>query len=325
MFKLPFFEELEGSRRILLAGCGGGFDVFGALPLYFALKAEGKEVHLASLSFSFPDLALPILSLQPGWKGRILTPNLVRVDADTPEFAPYFPELFLSRWFRSRGEDVPLWCFPVSGARPLAASYGLLSERLGLDAVVLVDGGSDSLMRGDEADLGTPSEDVASMIAVDSLDLPVKLLACIGFGADWFHGISHGRALEATAALAAAGGYLGLFSLLDTMPEARLYREACAYVFERMPGSESIVNTSILSALEGHFGDYHALKRTSKGGLWISPLMSAYWCYRLSAVTGRMAYPRDSLAETEGIMDLTRIIIETNRSGPRRPRVEIPI
>lgn len=325
MLKLPFFEELEGSRRILLAGCDGGFDVFGALPLYFALKAEGREVHLASLSFSFPDLALPILSLQPGWRERILTPNLVLVDADTPEFAPYFPELFLSRWFRSRGEEVPLWCFPVSAARPLAASYRVLVERLGLDAVVLVDGGSDSLMRGDEEDLGTSSEDVASLVAVDSLDLPVKLLACIGFWADWFHGISHGRALEATAELAAAGGYLGLFSLLDTMPEARLYREDCAYVFERMPGNESIANTSILSALEGRFGNWQTLERTKKGRLWISPLMSAYWCYRLSAVTGRMAYPRDRLAETIGIMDLARVIIETNRSGPRRPRVEIPI
>ena len=35
--------------------------------------------------------------------------------------------------------------------------------RLGVDTLVLVDGGTDSLMRGDEEGLGTPHEDIASL------------------------------------------------------------------------------------------------------------------------------------------------------------------
>ncbi len=35
----PFFKALASSRRILIAGMGGGFDVFCGLPLYFALTA----------------------------------------------------------------------------------------------------------------------------------------------------------------------------------------------------------------------------------------------------------------------------------------------
>ena len=53
MLELPFFKELKKSRNILLAGAGGGLDIFSGLPLYFGLKAACKQVHLANLSFSF--------------------------------------------------------------------------------------------------------------------------------------------------------------------------------------------------------------------------------------------------------------------------------
>src|SRR6266571_1706491 len=52
LLRLPFFAELEGARRILLAGAGGGFDIFCGLPLYFGLRGAGKEVFLANLSFT---------------------------------------------------------------------------------------------------------------------------------------------------------------------------------------------------------------------------------------------------------------------------------
>jgi hypothetical protein len=51
--RLPFFTELERADNILLAGAGGGFDIFCGLPLYFALQATGKQVHPANLSFSW--------------------------------------------------------------------------------------------------------------------------------------------------------------------------------------------------------------------------------------------------------------------------------
>jgi hypothetical protein len=37
-FSTPLLPSLTSSRRILLAGCGGGSDVFGALPIYFGLQ-----------------------------------------------------------------------------------------------------------------------------------------------------------------------------------------------------------------------------------------------------------------------------------------------
>jgi hypothetical protein len=51
-FTIPFWEEIRDAKTVLLAGAGGGFDIFSGLPLYFALRDVGKTVHLANLSFS---------------------------------------------------------------------------------------------------------------------------------------------------------------------------------------------------------------------------------------------------------------------------------
>ena len=48
----PLFEALAGARSILVAGAGGGFDVYAGLPLALALRAQGRTVHLGNLSFA---------------------------------------------------------------------------------------------------------------------------------------------------------------------------------------------------------------------------------------------------------------------------------
>ena len=64
--KLPFFNELEKAQSVLIAGAGGGFDVFCGLPLYFALKREGKTVHLPQ-SFRWLCAKLLMLYRNQGW------------------------------------------------------------------------------------------------------------------------------------------------------------------------------------------------------------------------------------------------------------------
>src|SRR3954462_8216906 len=95
-FRLPFFAELQSADRVLIAGAGGGFDVFSGLPLFFNLKAAGKEVFLANLSFS---------NLPPDSAGRQLTPYLIEVTADSQGSQSYFPEKHLSQWFRDNGAE----------------------------------------------------------------------------------------------------------------------------------------------------------------------------------------------------------------------------
>src|SRR5579885_1850921 len=242
---LPFFREIEKAQSILLAGAGGGFDIFSGLPLYFGSRDLGKRVHLANLSFS------PLFSAN----GRWLSSSLMEVTADTSGRSDYFPEKYLAQWFVAQGERVPIYCFDRTGVAPLLVAYQTLVDLLQVDAIILIDGGTDSLMRGDEPGLGTPEEDIASIAAVHQLPLDTKLLVCLGFGVDTFHGVCHAYFLEAVADLTRDNGFLGTWSLTKEMPEVQRYREATEMVLQAMSFHPSIVSTSILSALAGLFGD----------------------------------------------------------------------
>ena len=117
--RLPFFNELNASKNVLVAGAGGGFDVFSGLPLYFNLHAAGKTVYLANLTFS---------NLPPGTAGRQLAPALVEVTADSEGSKYYFPEQHLSQWFRDHGREVPVYCFHRVGPGPVSDAYRLLVD-----------------------------------------------------------------------------------------------------------------------------------------------------------------------------------------------------
>src|SRR5262249_47889105 len=176
----------------------------------------GKTVHLANLSFSHLEAAT----------GRQLAPAALEVTADSRVTAGYFPEYHLCRWFRRHGEEVAVFCFDRTGFQPLLESYRAVVNHLQADTVILVDGGTDSLLRGDEAGLGTPEEDIASIAAVDELDVARKYLVCLGFGVDAFHGVCHAHALEAVAELTRAGAFLRALSLTREMPEVQRYEAA---------------------------------------------------------------------------------------------------
>jgi hypothetical protein len=109
----------------------------------------------------------------------------------------------------------------------------------------------------------------------------------LGFGIDAFHGVCHAHYLENAAALIANEAHVGTWSLMYEMEEFRLYCEACDFVMARMPRHPSIVNSSIISAVMGGFGDQHATKRTEGSELFINPLMALYWAFRLEHVAQR--------------------------------------
>jgi hypothetical protein len=296
LVNLPLFSELAAAETILLAGAGGGFDIFCGLPLYFSLKAMGKNVYLANLTFS----SLPK-------DGARLSPSLLEVTADTPCPRNYFPERYLANWFRDRGEETSIYCLERTGFKPLLESYQTLVTALSIDTIVLIDGGTDSLMRGDEIGLGTPHEDITSIAAINKLEIPRKFMVCLGFGIDRYHGVCHAHVLAAIAELIQSGGFLGTFSLLQEMSEVQEYIAASEYVFRSMPNDISIVTSSILSALAGHYGDYHATPRTKGSKLWINPLMSLYWCFRLPQVAERIIY-LDLIEQTNTYSDLLFLI-----------------
>lgn len=307
------FSQLSDSNNILLAGAGGGFDIYSGVPLYFALRRRNKNVHLANLSFaSLRDADSKVVDY------------CFRVTKETKGSDSYFPERTLCRWLeQSEQIDASVYAFPQCGIVPLRNAYQHLVDTLQLDTIVLVDGGTDSLMRGDESGLGTPTEDISSLVAVQGTSVAKKFLTCIGFGVDRFHGVCHAQFLEAVSDLAQKNAFLGTFSVLPQMEEAQKYLALVNYSMQETPLRPSIVNTSIASAIEGHFGDYHKTGRTRGSKLWISPLMAMYWSFHLEAVVQRNLYA-GLLEGTEELYQVTEVIREFRERTPHRTWQPIP-
>jgi hypothetical protein len=311
MDELRLPSTLEKSQRVLVAGAGGGFDVYAALPVYARLRSLGKEAFLANLTFSYLG----------GTNARRLTRALHAVEAGTTGEDAYFPERTLSRFLSKRDQPATVYALEKLGVVPVLEAYRHLTELLRLDAVVLVDGGTDILLRGDEAGLGTPAEDMTSLAAVASLKVATTMVFCVGFGVDSYHGVCHANWLENVAALTADGALLGAQSLLASMPEVRLYLDAVADADAANPSRQSIVNGSIASAIEGRFGDVQRNKRTAGSTLFINPLMTVLWAFDLQAVARRNLY-LDRLGDTKTMWDVQAQIEafrETVRTRPRQP------
>lgn len=278
----PLLDHLHGAERVLIAGAGGGFDLYSGLPLAFALEARGHSVHLANLTFA---------PFHPRHRQHFQEGGLLAVDADSLKLGGYAPERDLCAWYREElGREQQVWIIPRMGYWPVFATYQALVEELRPDAVVLVDGGTDSLLRGDEETLGTPEEDLTSLVAVHDLEgIDKKALVCLGFGVDAFHGVCGAHLLEAWAALTQAGASLGVLGLTPEMEEVGLYVRAVDWVQERTD-HKSIVCASVSDGIRGHFGDHHSTQRTAGTRLFINPLMSLAWATMLNPLVQRGYY-----------------------------------
>ncbi|MDQ1653039.1 MAG: hypothetical protein QOI35_2239 [Cryptosporangiaceae bacterium] len=307
----PLFDALAGARSVLIAGAGGGFDIYAGLPLAFALAADGRAVHLANLSSA--DL---LRGDAAGW----LAEDVAIVTPVTTGYDDYFPERGLACWLDSQDLPSTIYAFPKVGVQPLRTAYRALVSHLGADAIVLVDGGTDVLLRGDESGLGTPVEDMASLAAVAGMDeIAVRLVASLGFGIDAHHGVNHVQVLENLAALDREGGYLGALSIPRASRESALYRDAVAHA-RAATEFPSIVHGQVAAACAGEFGNVYLGERTLGSELFVNPLMAVYLTVDLVALARRSLY-LDRLENTYLMRQVqSEIIAFRNEITPRTPR-----
>ena len=265
--KLNLPIELTG-RSILLAGAGGGWDIFGGLPLLHEWQGTNRVV-LANFS-----------ALVEGFDVR-------------PANAADHPEGMLADAL-----GTPVYVFGKAGFRTLRAGYEKLLKVHDIDTIVLVDGGVDSLMRGDEEGCGTIFQDTISVGVVDSLDIPTKILACVGFGTETEEGVCHYRALENIAALTKDGGFLGACALTANMEAFQFYEEICCKVAAQT-NSRSHVHSRIIPAAHGEFGQHGDIfDILSDMPPFVSPLAPIYWFFDVAAVARRNVLI-SAFAETE--------------------------
>ncbi|MFD8567374.1 DUF1152 domain-containing protein [Streptomyces sp. NPDC059639] len=314
LFTNPVSARLADARRVLVAGAGGGFDIYSGLPVALSLIHEGKELYLANLSFSAVE-GLPL----DAWTA----PDVARITPETAPHQSYFPERTLAQWLRLHGYPDTVHAFPQIGVQPLRAAYRALIEHFDIDAVVLVDGGTDILMRGDESGLGTPEEDLTSVAALAGIEGPERLVLSLGFGVDAHHGVSHGLVLENIAALERAGHYLGAFSLSRSSKEGALFLDAVAHAQEHTPEHPSIVNGSIAAAVQGDFGNVQFTERTRGSELFINPLMALYFAFELDGVARHCRY-LDRIENTHLMRQVSSAIESFREEIPSRPPRRIP-
>jgi hypothetical protein len=310
---IPFLQRLDAARHVLIAGIGGGFDVYAGIPIAKYLWEKGRSVVFANLSFS---------NLWDCGSERI-DPSTWLISAESKEL-PYFPEKWLAEWLLRNSFDAPIYAFAKTGVAPLRAAYEVVLERHPVDLVVLVDGGTDSLIFGDEPGLGTVVEDAVSVIAACGAAGNRAILAALGFGVDHFHGISHHSFLENVARLNQAGGDLGQISLVRGTGPADAFLDLVEYANQRQPAHRSIVCNSIASALQGKFGDYQGTNRTSGTELFINPLMAQYWTFDAERVVEHMDFATPlanttTFAEAASKIEINRELVEV------RPRKPLPL
>lgn len=278
-------------RTVLLCGCGGGFDFVHSLALYPELHRLGKTVIVGSYSFGDPAKisgAVPVFSEDGAMAVRVTASNVADshygpevhvcsyLDKIYPASGPHFVYAFYARAF-----TVPT----------LEKLYRELIAAHSVDAMVIVDGGSDSLMVGDEEGLGDPIEDAVSVAAVASLSgLLAKVLVVVGLGTDRFNHVSDAASLRAVAELTQAGGFLGAVSLEPTAPGSVFYRGCLEHIYERQ-GFRSVLAGTIDSAIQGWFGRDSVPsileRRVRPGELFFWPLMAVLWGFDVEAVAQR--------------------------------------
>lgn len=298
----------KDSKNVLIAGIGGGYDIFCGVPLFSALKAEGKQVHL--LNFSFTDLTnarserkYGIGNLH-GFAGKVLhAPN--RGDK------PYFPEGYLAEWI---GNDTVVWGVSKVGVAATAFAYQTLMRKLEIDTIIFVDGGVDSIMHGDEEGCATFLEDTVSLTAgmLACKNLNVKtILATIGFGTEIEDGLNHYRALENISTLTKDGGLLGV----NLINDIESLRSAYNFVVDKT-GSSSHITPKIIKALDGEFG----------GDEFYNILMGLYWYFDVDKVLTHNILASDkAFKQTNTWTDVTMVYRAKYGSLVKRPNVTLPL
>lgn len=318
---LPILPYLKDSKNILIAGAGGGFDLYTGLPIYYELKQMGKSVHLANYSFSDTRLVAKVTDseviyddLLVGTRGAMKMP------------LSYSPEAYLAEWFREiHGQEITIWAIEKVGVPLVKKAYEALVEHLSIDTIILVDGGVDSLMHGDEEGAGTYLEDTISVTAVTMLKtVRTKILAAVGMGTEVEETVCHYLALQNIAALAKDGAYYGSCSLIPQMPAFEFYKQAASYVFKDQHHEASRIQSRLIPAVWGEFGAYNWLNHPRQPhNVFHSPLMSLYWFFDAVKVNERSLIV-EAIRDKETFREAVAAVMSLELT-PRRHRQSIPL
>lgn len=300
MFTIPI--DIEYYKSILFLGIGGGFDVYGSLPLW--ANITGKSTIFANVNL----------------KNKKLREGVI--GGDTSEDR-------LTTWLTENSYDNKVYVLPKVGVIQMMSNLKYIIEKNEIDFIICIDGGVDSIMQGNEEGAGTIIEDTVTMKAVHDLGIPTCLM-CIGFGTETEEELCHHSALENIAHLTQQGGFLGSCSLTKG-PEFTLYKKACEFGWNQT--RKSHIHTKVISAVEGHFGEsnlYDGIDAQVASGVkvinYINPLMPIMWFFDLKKVIANnyLAKPFGVTSTSTDVLIVYRQMID-QLAEIKRKRQVIPL
>lgn len=165
-------QENKSKQKLILYGCGGGFDIYASLPLYWDAKEKGIKVYLLNYTFSddiytYTQVDDTIVPIYPS-------------TTTTKKNKDYFPELWLAKYINE-----PVYAVRLLNSEKITdALEKFIKEHdfSASDELICIDAGHDAVLFGDEKQKGSPLEDVTTINALNSLsklNLITIKLACV--------------------------------------------------------------------------------------------------------------------------------------------------
>ncbi len=302
--EIPFFKEIRAHQNILISGCGGGFDIAHGIFLYLYLKERGHNVTLANFSFTYLDQT-ECIEIKAGCF-EVTRSSSFKQNHEIN----YFPEKYILEWLYEMYQiEEKMYAFSFDlGVVPLKENYQFIIDKHNIDAVILVDGGTDSLMFGDESNNGTMVEDVGSILAATETTVPTQYLMSIGFGTEHHYGLNHYDCLENMALFIKEKGFKGCVSITNTMKEGQDYLDMGNYVNQKQQHQSVIVN-SVMSAMQGGYGNlslFYEENQKNESGFYINPLMLICWFYDTHVIANHIKF-RTKALQTMTNRDLSQV------------------
>ena len=291
-------------KTVFVTGCGGGFDFIHSMTLHSELLRMGKKVVFGSFSFGDPSDIKGGKEFWRGTRGESTSSSspafevtAVLCDATCKGSDHYEPEVGLCSFLDTEFPvNAPHSCYAYSARSftvPLLKSlYGKIFTEHEVDAIVMFDGGSDSLMVGSEAGLGDPIEDAVSIAAAATIDFPrlkERIVIAVGLGCDRFNQVSDAATLRAIGELTAVRGFLGCASLHAGTQPHTIYKK-CIEHLQGRANFRSVIANSIVASGEGGSGfnvPEELRRRIPHGTLYLWPLMCMHWAFSITAVYNR--------------------------------------
>jgi hypothetical protein len=276
MLNLPHYfldDVVETCKNVLVLGMGGGFDIYHGIPIVHTLENLGINCHLANVTFTKTNDEYISNFLDEKDYGLHKTNEHLDVLQD----GSYFPEGYLAA-----ATNKPVWLFSRSGLNPFIRNLKTLIKQENIDGILLVDGGIDSLMKGDELLCGTIAEDTVTLAAAIELNNQVpSWLVCIGLGCEIEEGLTVQAGLKRIANLSLVHSFLGSCALVLGSDEGQIYRH-CVEMSNVRNSKKSHIANRVIQSMDGIYGQEDEIQDTimrNPQRAFIDPLMSIYWFF----------------------------------------------